>query len=111
MTDIDIAAVLNDRDAATLARYLDETFEAVEGVARWHDADSGVVSVIYTDEDWGKEALITMCWIARDAGYPLHFDGAPADDDWDGFRSALAREVTKRSDPQSLPPDQTRTLG
>lgn len=96
MTDNGIAAAINDRDAAELARYLDNSFESDILGDTWFAAGSGVLDVIYTDEDWGKEGIRTMFWIAKDAGYAVSFDGEPADCDWDGLRSALSREVQKR---------------
>lgn len=99
--DAAIADTINRRDAWRLALHLDDYDEVVPTTVPgkpWHlgiEAQAFLSSTVSS----GEKAWLFSTLAAKAPG--LHFDGDPADCDWENLFSHFRAEIVARRDPQT----------
>jgi hypothetical protein len=94
--DAAIADTINRRDAWLLALHLDDTGTTFDGGKHWH-LGIEASAFLSTTCSSGEKAWLFSALAANVPG--LHFDGDPADCDWENLFSHFRAEILARRAP------------
>lgn len=98
--DAGIIDTINRQDAFKIAKHLDELDVRFHNETPWYR--TLVADAMYGPDPRQANTIVSMLAIATNAAKPgsLHFDDAPADNDWENLISNFRAEIDARRGPE-----------